>query len=148
MSTSVSTSSSLADADPSGSGTGAGSVSGSSSLEQPILDPLTGELTIPASELEKQPPKVKILLQVDISQVRGLKKLDSRYLPYGSKWSATVARGEGLRVTVKMPPGAAGTVGAEAKGGLVEVDFWQVVKRNEAFNRLVALVPREWEKVF
>jgi hypothetical protein len=144
MSTSVSTSSSL-DTDPSGS------ISGSSSLEQPILDPLTGELTIPASELEKQPPKVKILLQVDIAQVRGLKKLDSRYLPYGSKWSATVARGEGLRVMVKMPPGAAGTgVGTAqgTKGGLVEVDFWQVVKRNEAFNRLVALVPREWEKVF
>lgn len=121
--------------------------SSSTSLDQPLLDPNTGDLTLPASELERQQPKVKVLLEFKLDDVRGLKKLDSRYLPYGSKWNplALDGRGEGLAITLEEI--VINDAGRKRKEKRV-VEFAQVMKRNEAFNRLVALAPQQWKKVY
>ncbi|PWN27491.1 hypothetical protein BDZ90DRAFT_180563 [Jaminaea rosea] len=108
--------------------------------EQPLLDARTGQLTVPESELASEsapPPKVKVLFQCKLDAVKGIKKL----APAGSRAGAMalgsstwgLAAGEGLRLVLKGRRG--------------EVDFYQVRGRDEAFNRLLALAPQQWQRV-
>lgn len=108
--------------------------------EQPLLD-ARGSLTIPESELSSSsspPPKVKVLFQCKLDAVKGIKKLSPPVVRAtrggvvtGSTWS--MAAGEGLRLVLKGRRG--------------EVDFFQVRGRDEAFNRLLALAPQQWQRV-
>lgn len=103
--------------------------------EQPVLDARTGSLNVPEADLAASPPKIRILFECKLEHVKGIKKLSSfgkGSLQSGSSWS--LAAGEGLRLILKGRRG--------------DVDFWQVRKRDEAFNRLLALAPQQWERVY
>lgn len=102
--------------------------------DQPLVDARTGKLTLPESELADSLPKVKLLLECKLEHIRGIKKLSAfgaGGLQAGSSWS--LAAGEGLKIVLKGRRG--------------EVDFWQVRKRDEAFNRLLALTPQQWTRI-
>lgn len=148
--------------------------SGSGGEDQPLIDPSTGDLTVPESTLTDPSslPKVKVLREIPLSRIVGLKKIkDASSSPprsavkEASNWTKVgktfnqLLQGEGgLQIIIEKPRNRRRKTGgsiSSTEGGDgdsedegTELDFLHLIKRDEAFNRLLALTPRQWVKVY
>ncbi|CAO1615053.1 unnamed protein product [Sympodiomycopsis kandeliae] len=145
---------------------GGSSSTGHSTIDdQPLLDAETGALTIPESSLSDPSlqPKVKILLEIPLERIVGLKKVTNKtpsVLKEASNWTSMgkklnqIIKGEGgLEVTLERKRRRRNMSVDSMKSTDTELDdtallFAQMRKRDEAFNRLLALTPRQWEKAY